>query len=64
MAGANTQTVNVPITVNFLEVGSAVYDILQGKKLDVDFAAVMDVDTPFGALPLSIDETGNIAVEQ
>lgn len=64
VSGANTQTVNVPITINFLDVGSAVYDLLQGKKLDVGFEALMDVDTPFGLLPLSVDETGNITVEQ
>lgn len=64
VTGANTQTVNIPITVNFLDVGTAVYDILQGQKLDVDFLAEMDVDTPFGALPLSVDERGNITVEQ
>ncbi|MCK6525305.1 LEA type 2 family protein [Myxococcota bacterium] len=63
-AGASTQTVNFPITVNFLDVGTAIYDVLQGEKLEVGFAADMDVDSPFGLIPLAVAETKRIEIER
>jgi hypothetical protein len=31
--------------------------------LNIGLAATMDVDTPFGVVPLSIDQTGNVTVQ-
>ena len=61
---ATTQTVDFRISVNFLDVGTAIYDILQGEKLEVGFAADMDVDSPFGLIPLAVAETKRIEIER
>ena len=62
--GATTGTVSIPITIDFLDAGTALYSILQGEKLEVDFRADMDVDTPFGVVPLQIDELAEIGIER
>jgi LEA14-like dessication related protein len=54
----------IPIHVDFLGGASALYSVLQGEKLDVDLQATMDVDTPFGILPLTVNEFGQVNVER
>lgn len=54
----------IPVHIDFLGSAAALYSVLQGEKLDVDLAATMDVDTPFGVLPLSVNEFGEVAVER
>jgi LEA14-like dessication related protein len=62
--GATDGTLTLPVTVDLLRVGAEVVDALTGRDpLDVGLAATMDVDTPFGVVPLTIDETGRVSVE-
>ena len=59
-----TTTLTLPFTVDLLESGAAVLDILLGdNQADLDLVASTDVDTPFGVVPLSIDESGNVTIE-
>ena len=59
-----TTTLTLPFTVDLLESGMAVLDILTGDdQADLDLTASTDVDTPFGVVPLSIDEHGNVTIE-
>lgn len=61
--GATDTVVEVPMTINLVRAGTAVVGVLTGGgRLDAGLDATVDVDTPFGALPLSIDETGQVEV--
>jgi LEA14-like dessication related protein len=60
---ATTTTLTLPFTVDFLESGAAVLDILLGDQANLDLNASTDVETPFGTVPLSIDENGNVSIE-
>ena len=62
--GATTETVSIPIEIDFLDAGVALYSVLQGEKLEVDFQADMDVDTPFGVVPLQVDQLAEIGIER
>lgn len=62
--GATEGTLSLPVIVDLLGVGSEVYDaIVNRDRLALGLDATMDVDTPFGIVPLSIDETGNVSVQ-
>jgi len=62
--GDTTGVMSVPLTVNLLDVGSQVIDALGGNgNLNIGLAASSDVDTPFGLLPLTMDQDGNIEVQ-
>ncbi len=57
VGGASTGTVSVPIHVDFLSAGLTLVNVIvDGGKVDVGFVASMDVDTPFGVVPLVVDE--------
>ena len=59
-----TTTLTIPFTVDLLESGMAVLDVLlDDEAADLDLRASTDVDTPFGVVPLSIDEHGNVTIE-
>lgn len=63
--GASESTLTLPVQVNLLHVGSAVLDALNGRgNLNIGLAADTDVETPFGVLPLTIDQSGNVQVVQ
>lgn len=62
--GASTRTLEIPISVNFRDVGSAIYDVLTGERLRVDLQADMDVDTPFGLVPLNLSQTGTVNINR
>jgi len=63
VAGATTGTVTLPVTVELLSLGAGVVDaILDGGAVDVGLDATMDVDTPFGIVPLTIDESGQVSI--
>ena len=52
------------LSEKLINASAAVIDALAtGGALDVSLDADMDVDSPFGLLPLSVDETGNVHVE-
>lgn len=60
--GATTKTLTVPFSVDYVDAAEAISALAAGKKLKVDLAATSDVTTPFGVVPLSIDENGNVDV--
>ena len=62
VAGDSNETVTLPVTVDFLDAGFALYDVLSGDKVNVGLSAGTNVDTPFGVVPLSIDETGKVNI--
>ena len=54
--GATTWTVGLPLEVDFLDAGEAVYDALTGgDRINVKVEAATDVTTPFEALVLPLD---------
>lgn len=57
--GATEGTLSLPIRVSLLSVGTELADILvNGGKVDLGLSAAVDVDTPFGVVPLVVDEKG------
>ena len=62
--GATEGALTLPVDIDLLNVGTATYSALTGRgDLNVGLDATMDVDTPFGILPLAMDESGNLSVE-
>lgn len=61
--GDTESTLTLPITVNLLSVGDVILDAIAGEKIDLGLSAGMDVDTPFGVIPLSIDESGKLSLD-
>lgn len=61
--GATLDTVDLPINIDILSAGEAVYDALMGESTKVRLQANTNVDTPFGVLGLGIDEDGDISIE-
>jgi LEA14-like dessication related protein len=58
------KVLNIPIQISTLNTISNLWDVFTGAQgLDIDFVALTDVDTPFGVVELSIDETGAIDIE-
>ena len=54
----------IPIEVNNLEVVGTLVELLTtNNKVDIQFGAESDVDTPFGTVVLSVDEQGEVDVE-
>ena len=62
VAGATLDTVALPITIDNLGVITAVYDVLTGDSVRVGLDAVSNVETPFGVVPLTVDETGSVSI--
>jgi LEA14-like dessication related protein len=60
--GAETRTLSVPIALDYADALSAIAAATSGDPVRVDFGADVDVDTPFGLVPLQIDERGNVEV--
>ena len=60
--GATTDTLQVPFSVDYLDAIEALAAVASGEALKVDLSATSDVTTPFGVVPLSIDENGNVDV--
>lgn len=57
------QTVTIPINLNLRSLGSALVSaITQKKAVDVSVGATVQVGTPFGTIPLTIDEKGNLNI--
>lgn len=62
--GATNGTLTLPVAIDLVGVGAEVIQALtQRDPLNIGLAATMDVDTPFGVVPLSINETGNVSVQ-
>lgn len=61
--GAQTGTLSVPFTIDFLSAGTAIYDAITSGEVDIGLTAATDVQTPFGAVPLSVDESGHVEID-
>ena len=58
------QKVRLPITIDSLSVIGSLWDLLRnGERLNAQFAATTDVDTPFGLMEHAVDETGDLDVQ-
>lgn len=63
VAGDTTGAITVPIDIDLLTAGATLVNaILEGGKVDLGLFATMDVITPFGLLPLTVDETGRLTI--
>jgi hypothetical protein len=60
VAGASTESVSIPVTIDFLDMGIALYDLLTSGAVDASLEASIDVETPFGTLPFSFSREGEI----
>lgn len=58
--GASSKTVTIPLSVNFEDAANALGEVADGEQITLELDALMDVDTPFGVLPLSVDERGDV----
>lgn len=58
--GATTAVFELPLEVDFIDVGTAAYDLLTGNDLELSLEASTDVDTPFGLLPLEVKRAGQV----
>lgn len=62
--GGEVSTVSLPIQLNLLSLGVTIAEAITSKtKLDVGLDARLTVGTPFGAIPLSINEKGKVDVK-
>ena len=52
--GATSDTLDVPFEVDFLDAGTAVYSAITSGAADAALEATVEVETPFGQLPLDI----------
>ncbi len=58
--GASQKSFSVPISLDFLETGVAVYQALTKRSIDAAFSASVQVDTPFGMLPLDWSQSRSL----
>lgn len=59
-----TGIVTLPVELNLLEMGATVVQAIRLKeKLDLSIGAGLNVGTPLGVIPLSVDESGKIQLE-
>lgn len=62
---AGQSVLSIPLTISFAQVGNAVAQaIATGGPVPVGFAGDVDVDTPFGILPLQIDVSESVSIGQ
>ena len=63
-AEAGTTPVTLPITVQLVDLGKSVVEAITKKTpVDARLKATMQVDTPFGQLPLNIDKKAELPVK-
>jgi LEA14-like dessication related protein len=56
-AGEEAGSITLPITIDLLSAALTIADnIIAGSSLETSLTASVDVDTPFGVLPLTVDE--------
>ncbi len=63
VSGADTGVLTIPLTIDFLSSGTAVYEALTSDSVSLGLSAGTEVDTPFGVVPLEIDESGRVNVD-
>ena len=58
------QIVQVPVTVQLLQLGTVVYNaVVNRRPVDYRLAGDVKVVTPWGKAPLALDRAGNVAVQ-
>ncbi len=62
VGGATSERLVMPFAVDYLDAIDAIAAIATGQTLRVDLAATSDVTTPFGIVPMTIDENGDVDV--
>jgi LEA14-like dessication related protein len=63
VAGDTEETVSLPIDITLSKLGASALDALRSRgKVQAGLAADLGVSTPFGRVPLSIDESGRLSV--
>ncbi|HMV69366.1 MAG TPA: LEA type 2 family protein [Myxococcota bacterium] len=63
VSSGSEEVVSLPVQLNLLEIGATIVDAITKKtKLDVGLEASVAVGTPFGAIPLTINERGDVDV--
>jgi LEA14-like dessication related protein len=60
--GASHRTVSLPMALDLVGAASAIAAAATGGSVDLGLGASLDVDTPFGVVPLTLDEQGNVRV--
>ncbi len=60
--GATTKKLTVPFSVDYVDAATALVALASGEPLTVDLKATSDVTTPFGLVPMSINEDGDVSV--
>jgi LEA14-like dessication related protein len=63
VSGADTGVLTIPLTIDFLSSGTAIYEALTNDSVSLGLSAGTEVDTPFGIVPLDIDESGRVNVD-
>lgn len=64
VGAGKTETVTLPIELNLLNLGTTIVSAITNKtQLKVALDAKVDVETPLGPLPLTVDETGKLELE-
>lgn len=58
--GASRKIVTIPFAVDYEDAAKTILNVGKGERIKLKMEALMDVDTPFGVVPLSIDERGNV----
>lgn len=62
--GSETETVSVPIDITLTGLGQAVITALTDRSaLNTAFSADLSVETPFGDIPLSLDESSRLQLQ-
>mgnify|MGYP002631204843 CR=1 FL=1 len=63
VSGDTEETVSLPIDITLSNLGASVIDALRSRgRVQAGLAADLGVSTPFGRIPLSIDEGGQLSV--
>lgn len=64
VSGQSQQTVTVPINFTLTELGSGLIELITNRgQVSAKWHADLTVDTPFGGVPLTVDETGKIKLQ-
>jgi LEA14-like dessication related protein len=64
VAGASEQILKLPFEINLGGLGSSLVQSLSGRSsnMDLRLSATLEVETPFGVLPLTIEQSQSIAL--
>lgn len=60
--GADARTLTLPLGLDLLASAEAIAAAASGERVRLGLGAALDVDTPFGVVPLFLDETGSVTV--